>query len=295
VTAIIHADGVSKSFGSVDAVRGVTFDVAQFSICGLLGRNGAGKTTLMNLLSGQEFADAGAIRLFGQSPVENASILSRTCFIKESQVYPDGFRGKHVLRAASWVYPEWDHELAEQIIKALKVPVEQRVKKMSRGQRSALGVTLGLASRAPLTIFDEPYAGLDAVARHTFYDFLLRDYTEHPRTVLMSTHLIDEVADLLDHVLLVDEGRLVIDAPADELRGSAITVAGVSADVERFVAGRHVLTRDVLGGLTSATVAGLTSADKVAAVEAGLDVSPVSLQQLIIGRTRGTQQEEVAS
>lgn len=295
MTAIIHAHGVSKSFGSVDAVQDVTFDVAQYSICGLLGRNGAGKTTLMNLLTGQEFADAGSIRLFGASPVENASILSRTCFIKESQVYPEGFCGKHVLRAGAWVYPEWDHALAEELVDALKVPVNRRVKKMSRGQRSALGVTLGLASRAQLTIFDEPYAGLDAVARHTFYDFLLRDYAEHPRTVLMSTHLIDEVADLLDHVLLIDEGRLVIDAPADELRGSAITVSGVSADVERFVSSRHVLTTDVLGGLTSATVAGLSSADKIAAVEAGLELAPVSLQQLIIGRTRGAQQGEVAS
>lgn len=295
MTAIVHALGVSKRFGSVDAVRDVTFDVAEHSICGLLGRNGAGKTTLMNLLTGQEFADAGAIRIFGASPVENASVLSRTCFIKESQVYPEGFCGKHVLRAASWVYPKWDHELAGELIKALNVPVSRRVKKMSRGQRSALGVTLGLASRAELTIFDEPYAGLDAVARHTFYDFLLRDYAEHPRTVLMSTHLIDEAADLLDHVLLIDEGRLVIDSPAEELRGSAVTVSGATAHVERFVENRHVLTREVLGGLTSATVTGLSSADKAAVLTAGLELAPVSLQQLIIGRTRGALQQEVAS
>lgn len=294
MTAIIHAQGVSKRFGSVDAVRDVTFDIGQHSICGLLGRNGAGKTTLMNMLTGQEFADSGTIRLFGAAPVENASVLARTCFIKESQVYPDGFGGKHVLRSASWVYPEWDHDLAAQVVKALNVPLNRRVKKMSRGQRSALGVAVGLASRAPVTIFDEPYAGLDAVARHRFYDFLVRDYAEHPRTVLMSTHLIDEVADLLDHVLLIDEGRLIIDAPAEDLRGSAVTVVGATADVERLIMGRHVLTQSALGAVTSATVTGLSAADKAGAVAAGLELVPVSLQQLIIDRTRGTRQEEVA-
>jgi len=295
MNSLVHVEGVSKHFGAVRAVDNVTFDVAQHSLCGLLGRNGAGKTTLMNLLTGHDFVTSGTITLFGENPVDNARVLSRTCVVKESQLYPDTLRGKHVLRAASWVYPNWDHDLAGRLADELAVPLNRRVKRMSRGQRSAVGVVVALASRAELTILDEPYAGLDAVARQIFYDALLREYAEHPRTVILSTHLIDEVADLLDHVLLIDHGRLAIDAPADELRGSAVTVSGRSAEVDRFVAGRTVLTRDVLGSLTSATVAGMSATDRADALAAGLDLAPVSLQQLIIGRTRATTVQEDAS
>jgi ABC-2 type transport system ATP-binding protein len=166
---------------------------------------------------------------------------------------------------------------------------------MSRGQSSAVGVVVGLASRAELTIFDEPYAGLDAVARQAFYDHLLADYSEHPRTVIMSTHLIDEVADLLEHVLVIDEGRLIIDASAEDLRGSATTVSGRHAQVEAFARGREVLETDSLGAFASVTVEGLTPGERAAAAAAGLEIGPVSLQQLVIGRTRGTARQEVAS
>lgn len=290
----VEVEHLSKHYGRVRAVDDVSFTVAEHAITGLLGRNGAGKTTLMQLLTGQKFATSGAIRLFGQPPVENASVLGRTCFVKESQIYPESFKGEHVLRAARWNFPHWDEDLARDLVDALRVPLDRRMKKMSRGQASAVGVVLGLASRAELTIFDEPYAGLDAVARQTFYDRLLADYAEHPRTVLMSTHLIDEAADLLEHVLVIDHGRILLDAPADELRGSAVTVAGNRAEAEAFAAGREVLDRSRIGAFTSVTLAGLTAADREAAVSAGLDVGSVSLQQLVIGRTRHADHEEVA-
>jgi len=292
---VVEAHGLTKRFGAVEAVTDATFAVAEHGICGLLGRNGSGKTTLMHLLTGQEFASAGDAMLFGQSPVENAAVLGRTCFIKETQIYPESFRVKHVLRAASWVYPHWDAALADELVAEFDVPLGRRMKRLSRGQRSAVGVVVGIASRAELTIFDEPYAGLDAVARHVFYDRLLQDYGVHPRTILMSTHLIDEVADLLDHVLVIDDGRLVIDADADELRGSATTLAGRHSAVQAFAEGREVLTWDSLGGLATVTLTGLSDAEKSAAHAEGLDVVPVSLQQLIVGRTRGTAREELAS
>ena len=295
MTTIVEVENLSKRFGSLAAVDDVSFHVSEHAITGLLGRNGAGKTTLMQLITGQEFATAGEIRLFGTPPLENAAVLSRTCFIKESQTYPDGFKGEHVLRVASWVFPYWDEALARDLVEEFRVPLNRKMKKLSRGQASAVGVVVGLASRAELTIFDEPYAGLDAVARQAFYDRLLADYADHPRTVIMSTHLIDEVADLLEHVLVIDEGRLIIDASAEELRGSATTISGRQAEVEAFARGREVLDTGTLGGFASVTVTGLRPAEKAAATHAGLDVGPVSLQQLIIGRTRGTARQEVTS
>lgn len=295
MTAVVDVAGLTKNFGSVRAVSDATFVVKEHSLCGLLGRNGAGKTTLMQLLTGQEFASQGTIRLFGEDPVENAGALGRTCFIKESQVYPEGFRAKHVLKVASWLYPRWDADLARDLVAEFDVPLDRKIKKLSRGQRSAIGVVVGIASRAELTIFDEPYAGLDAVARHIFYDRLLQDYAEHPRTVLMSTHLIDEVADLLDHVIVIDAGKIIIDSEADALRGTAVTLAGKHRAVEAFSAGRDVLKWDSLGGLASVTIVGLSDADRADAVAAGLEVAPVSLQALIIARTRNTSREDNAA
>lgn len=295
MTAIVEARGLTKRFGSLEAVSDASFTVSEHSICGLLGRNGAGKTTLMQLLTGQDFATRGEIALFGENPVENAAVLGRTCFIKESQVYPDGFKGKHVLRAASWIFPHWDQELADRLVAEFNVPLNRRVKRLSRGQRSAIGVVVGVASRAELTIFDEPYAGLDAVARHAFYDALLEDYSRYPRTILMSTHLIDEVANLLDHVLVIDAGAIVIDADADDARTLATSVSGNHSVVRSFAEGRQALAWESLGGLASATFEGLSHADKRAAEQAGLEVGAVSLQQLIISRTRGTAREGGAS
>ena len=231
------------------------------------------------------------IRIFGQSPVENASVLQRISFIKESQRYPDDYRAKHVLKSAPWFFSNWDPDFAEQLIDDFRLPLNRRIKKMSRGQVSAIGVIVGLASRARLTFFDEPYLGLDAVARQTFYDRLLADYAEHPRTVLLSTHLIDEVSNLLEHVLVIDEGRIIIDEDAETLRGTATTVVGTKSAVDGFIGGREILHRDAIGGLASVTVTGLTAGERADAASAGLELAPVSLQQLIIRRTNTSEKE----
>jgi len=283
MTTIIEATKLSKIFGAFTAVNDVSFTIEENKIYGLLGRNGAGKTTIMQLLTGQDFPSGGTINVYGQSPVENAEVLSNVSFIKESQKYPDQFRAKHVFAAAPRFFAHWDQAFAEQLIAEFRVPLNRDIKKLSRGQVSAVGVIIGLASRAPITFFDEPYLGLDAVARQLFYDRLLEDYAEHPRTVILSTHLIDEVSDLLEHVILIDEGRIILDTDAEELRGSATTVVGRSADVAAFVEGRDILHRDGLGGLASVTVTGqLSPAERAAAIAAGLELAPVSLQQLIV-------------
>ncbi|MFC5928379.1 ABC transporter ATP-binding protein [Cryobacterium melibiosiphilum] len=279
---VVRVDGLTKRYGKVTAIDDVSFSVHANKIYGLLGRNGAGKTTIMQLLTGQQFATSGTVQVFGESPVENARVLQQVCFIKESQKYPDSFRADHVLASAPWFFANWDAAFADRLIEDFRLPLNRPIKKLSRGQLSAVGVIVGLASRAPLTFFDEPYLGLDAVARQIFYDRLLEDYTEHPRTVILSTHLIDEVSSLLEHVLVVDEGRILMDQDADDLRGSASTVVGKRTDVDAFVAGRDIISRDGIGGLASVTVTGLTESEQHVARAAGLELSPVSLQQLIV-------------
>lgn len=283
---VVRATGLTKRYGSFTAVDAVDLTLEENRIYGLLGRNGAGKTTIMQMLTGQLFPNAGELEVFGRAPAEHADVLRRICFIAESQRYPEDFTSKHVFTAAPWFFEHWDAAFAERLVADFRLPVKRRIKKLSRGQLSAVGVIVGLASRAPLTFFDEPYLGHDAVARHIFYDRLLADYAEHPRTIMLSTHLIDEVANLLEHVILIDQGRILFDRDADELRGSATTVAGPRAAVESFVADRPVIGRERLGGLASVTIDGrLDQRDRIAAAELGLELAPVSLQQLIVHMT----------
>lgn len=283
MSAVVAVRGLTKTYRSLLAVDGVTFTVEEDSITGLLGRNGAGKTTLMALLTGQVVPSSGSVAVFGADPLENDAVLTRTCFIKESQRYNPDFKVRHVLAAAEIVYPNWDAVFAATLVRDFDLPLGRGMKKLSRGMLSAVGVVIGLASRAPLTFFDEPYLGLDAGARHVFYDRLLADHAEHPRTVVLSTHLIDEVADLLSDVLLLDSGRIVLAAEADSLRGRAVTATGPRDAVDRVVAGRPRLACERLGDLTRTTIEGrLEDADRRAAAAAGVSLEPVSLQQLVL-------------
>ena len=278
--------GVSMRFGTVTALDDVSTEFEENTIYGLLGRNGAGKTTLMQVLSGQMFQTSGAVQVRGATPHENPDVLRDVSFIRESQPYPAEYKVRHVLTAARHLLPHWDEEFARELLADFDLPVGRKVKKLSRGMTSALGVVIGLASRAPLTLFDEPYLGLDAVARQLFYDRLLADYAEHPRTIVLSTHLIDEVADLLEHVLLIDRGRVLTDAPADELRDAALTITGPKTDVDKVVDGRPELRRESLGNQTRVVLRTTDGeVDSARATGLGVAVEPVSLQQLVVETT----------
>lgn len=284
--AVVEARNLTKRYRDVLALDDVSIRLSANRIYGLLGRNGAGKTTLMSVLTAQAFATSGEALVFGEEAYENDRVLSRVCFIRESQKYPDDFTAFHAFKAARLLFGNWDQEFAERLIEDFGLPVKRRIKKLSRGQLSAVGVIIGLASRAELTFFDEPYLGLDAVARQLFYDRLLEDFTHSPRTVVLSSHLIDEVANLLDHVIVIDAGRILIDAEADALRGSAATVIGPAHKLDGFLAGMKVLHREALGSLASVTVdERLTPAQRADAARFGLEVAPVSLQQLVIRKT----------
>jgi len=296
MTAVIEVNNLSKHYKDKRALDNVSLSLEGDAIYGLLGRNGAGKTTLMSILTAQNFATSGEVKVFGEHPYENARVLSRICFVRESQKYPDDATPRHAFKAASLFFSNWDQQFAEQLIKEFQLPMKQTIKKLSRGQLSAVGVIIGLASRADITFFDEPYLGLDAVARQIFYDRLLEDYSEHPRTIILSSHLIDEVSSLIERVIVIDDGKILLDDETDAVRDRAVTVVGDSAEVDAWAASREVLHRDQLGRVASVTVLGALSPEERAEVTAsGLDLAPVSLQQLIVRLTQkaGAENQEV--
>ncbi|MDY0828346.1 ABC transporter ATP-binding protein [Microbacterium sp. BG28] len=287
MTAVIEVSALTKRYRDTVAIDDVSFRIEKDAIYGLLGRNGAGKTTIMSILTAQNFATSGQVRVFGEDPYENARVLSRVCFVRESQRYPDDALPVHAFRIARLFFPNWDQDLAERLIADFRLPMKTRIKKLSRGQLSAVGVIIGIASRAEITFFDEPYLGLDAVARQIFYDRLLEDYAEHPRTIILSSHLIDEVSNLLEKVIVVEGGRVLLDEDTEALRERATSVVGDADAVDAFVVGREVLHRESLGRVASVTVLGALTPDERARMrDAGLELAPVSLQQLVVRLTQ---------
>ena len=288
MTAVASVHDVTMRFREHTALDGVSTSIERDSITGLLGRNGAGKTTLMQLLTGHRIPTSGRVEVFGASPYENDRVLRDICFIREGQRYPDHFRIRDALTAAAMLFPAWDADLAAALLADFDLPARRPIKKLSRGMTSAVGIVIGLASRAPLTLFDEPYLGLDAVARHLFYDRLIADYAEHPRTVVLSTHLIEEISGLLEHVLLIDRGQVLLDADAESLRGSALTVTGPGEKVQAFARQHELLHSESLGGHSRAVVRIHGEPDRTAAAGLGLTAEPTTLQQLVVAMSLQT-------
>ncbi|WP_433161975.1 ATP-binding cassette domain-containing protein [Kribbella sp. CA-247076] len=291
-----RAENLSVRFAGVPALDRLDLRLAAGKIHGLLGRNGSGKSTLAAVLAGFRRPDEGRVLIDGgdlgtaAEPYENAVVTSRVCLIRESGDLVDAAPVKHVLGLAASLRPYWDGDLAEELLDRFEVPTTKKVQKLSRGQKSALGVVLGLASRAPLTMFDETYLGMDVPSRNLFYDALLTDYAEVPRTIVLSTHLVSEVSPMLEEVVILDRGRLVTQSPVDALRGRGASIVGPAAVVDEFTGGFTVLAEEKLGGTKSTTVLGdLDPALLAQARAAGLEIGPVGLQDLFVHLTSNGQ------
>jgi ABC-2 type transport system ATP-binding protein len=284
MTNAIEIDHVSRSFGQVRALDDVSFTVPEHSILGLLGRNGAGKTTIMSIMAGQDRATSGRADILGHSPFEHAPTLAQISYVRDNQRYPDDYRLHHVLRIAPEFAPNWSAELAAELADEFRIPTATRIKKLSRGQLSSVAIVLGLASRASVTLLDEPYLGLDVTGRALFHTMLLRDYGEHPRTIVLSTHLIEESAALFDRVVILDRGRVVVDDEADAARDRAFTLSGARDAVAEVLGDHRVLERQSIGSLVSVTAEGtIDAALRESAETHGVQLARPTLQELVSG------------
>lgn len=285
---MISLRDLTVRYGDTVAVDGVTLDLEPGKIYGLLGRNGSGKTSLLSVLASYRRASSGTVRIDGVDPFENATLMGDTVFIRDSLDVNDQDHVGKVLRFVGRLRPRWDTGYAERLADLFELERGKRVSALSRGQRSSLGVVLGLAARAPLTLLDEVYLGMDAAARSIFYRELLADYVAHPRTIILSTHLIEEVAALFEQVVVIDKGRLLVHEDIDTFRSRGVSVTGPAAAVDAFVAGRTVLGEQRLGGIRQATLYGtLDDAESGRARAAGLNLAPVGVQDLFVHLTSG--------
>ncbi|AWB44538.1 ABC transporter ATP-binding protein [Paenibacillus sp. CAA11] len=246
MSAVLECTNVSKSYGKTEAVRNLEFRLEENTIYGLLGRNGAGKTTLLNMLTGGIFPDDGLIEVAG-SKLNPGDSPKDTCYVREKNLFFGGAKVGEILEIASAFHPGWDEALANDLIRTFRLNRNKKIRQLSRGMESLVGNIVGLASRAPLTIFDEPVLGLDVLMRERFYRVLMEDYAEHPRTILLSTHLIDEIATVVEKVYIMDSGSILLHEDVDQIRSDSHLLTGTREAIEQFTAGKQVIYREEFG------------------------------------------------
>ncbi|MEN2467761.1 ABC transporter ATP-binding protein [Ornithinibacillus sp. JPR2-1] len=283
----VKVDKLSLKYGNYAALQDVSFELTDKKIYGLLGRNGAGKTSLLSILASFREQTAGSVTINGEEPFENASIMQQVAFLYNKDYKDDTDNIKKLLDGVARFRPNFDREYAEYLVKRFKLDQKKAIKKLSKGMQSAVNVTIGLASRAPLTIFDEVYLGMDAPSRDIFYKELLEDQERHPRTIILSTHLVSEMDYLFDEVLLLHGGKIMLQENYDALISKGAKITGNADVVEDFVQSKQSIHEERLGGTKAVTILGELSGDeRRIASDKGIDIAPVTLHELFVHLTK---------
>ena len=276
---MIEGKGLTMRFGNNTALDGVDVCFGDNKIYGQLGRNGAGKSTLLSVVTNRLLPTAGEVFIDGEPARENDRVLGRVYYMGEKTLLPDTATVAQLFRWTGDFYPGFDGEYAGQLADTFGLPEKKKLKNLSTGYLTIAKLIAALASNAPYTLFDEPVLGLDANHREVFYRQLIESYSRQPRTILISTHLIEEVADIIEQVVIIKAGKILLDRPAEEVKRMGYTVSGRAEAVDAYCTGRDVLSVDTLGGLKTACILGK-------AEEApGLDVSGLDMQKLFIRLT----------
>jgi ABC-2 type transport system ATP-binding protein len=233
---VISVSELSRRFGAKTALDAVSLSIPRGAVYGLVGANGAGKTTLIKHVLGLLRAERGTVRVFGLDPVaEPVGVLSRIGYLSEDHDLPGWMRVDELLRYSRAFYPAWDDGYAEELRRTFGLDPAARIKSLSRGQKARAGLLVALAYRPELLVLDEPSSGLDPVVRRDILEAILRTIAEEGRTVLFSSHLLDEVERAADHVTMIDEGRIVLSGPLAAIREAHRTGDRVPSLDEIFV------------------------------------------------------------
>jgi len=245
--AIVRTQGLTKRYGSFTALDGVDLDIPAGSITGLIGPNGAGKTTTLKAIIGLSDAD-GEINVAGRDPRSaRHKLMEDVCFIADVGILPKWFKVSEVVNYVESVHPHFDRRKAEQFLSATAIPANKRIKALSKGMVTQLHLALVMAIDVKLLVLDEPTLGLDIVYRKEFYDRLLNDYYDGSRTIIISTHQVEEIEALLTHLVFISAGKIVLDMPMAEI---AEQYQEVLVDHDRYAEAEQrapIYKRELLG------------------------------------------------
>jgi ABC-2 type transport system ATP-binding protein len=244
---VVTARGLSKHFGDFSALDGVNFDIRPGSIVGLIGPNGAGKTTTLKSLLGLTGFD-GDLDVLGVDPrKDRKSLMQRVCFISDVGVLPRWLRAREAVAYIDAIHPRFNREKAMALLEKTNIPMNNRVKQLSKGMVTQLHLALVMAIEVDLLVLDEPTLGLDILYRKEFYDRLLNDYFDHQTSIIISTHQVEEIESILTHLLFINKGKIVLDAAMDDLSEQYVEVLVKPEHVEQALAFGPIYTRDMLG------------------------------------------------
>lgn len=279
----IEIRDVTKRYGDVTALNGVSVTFEAEKIYGLLGRNGAGKTTLLNAITNRVFLNSGEILVDGEPAAENDRAQSKMYMMSEKGNYPETMRINDVFKwTADFHDGAFDTAYALKLSDAFGLNPRKKVKQLSTGYSSIYKIITALSLKVPILLLDEPVLGLDANHRDLLYKTMLENYAENPRTIVISTHLIEEVSALIEEVVIIQAGRIIRKDSSEALLSGGYTVTGPTEVVNAYIAGKEVIGADALGGLKTAYVLGKPDRD---ALPSQLELSGLDLQRLFIQLT----------
>lgn len=230
----IEVKNVSHSFKDKKICDNININFEENKIYGLLGKNGAGKTTLINIIANQLLCNHGEVKIFGKNPKEDIRVLDDICIVREREFYDIEYKVKDIFKAYSYFCKDYDYKLQEKLCKRFEINQKLIYKKLSRGMKTLVSNIIGICSNSPITIFDEPTIGLDAVNREEFYSILLESYTHKNRTIIISTHQINEVEELLEKVIIIKNRKVEVDDYIDEVKEKSYHITGKKDDLNKL-------------------------------------------------------------
>lgn len=273
-----------KTYGSKEVLHEMNLELESGKIYGLIGRNGAGKTTLLSIMTSQNPATSGEVTFNGQPVWENPDVLSHLCFSRELNPVTAGnanaMKVKEYLKIAETFFPHWDKEMAAEMVTEFGLDIKKRMNKLSKGMLSMVTIIVALASKAEFTFLDEPVAGLDVVAREKFYRILLDEFAETGRTFVISTHIIEEAADVFEEVIIVDNGTILLKENTQDLLDRSYHISGHEEEVDRATASVKVHHVERLGRSKGVTV--LLEAGQSIVEGCDVNVQNLSLQKVFV-------------
>src|SRR5437899_7031499 len=219
--SVINVSDLTRRFGAKTALASVSVSMARGAVYGLVGANGAGKTTLIKHVLGLLRADSGSVRVFGLDPVSDpVGVLSRIGYLSEENDIPGWMRVDELIRYSRAFYPAWDDAYAEELRQTFALEPAAKIKSLSKGQKARMGLLIALAYRPDLVVLDEPSSGLDPIVRRDILGAVIRTIAHEGRTVLFSSHLLEEVEQVADHVTMIHQGTIALSAPLSEIKES---------------------------------------------------------------------------
>lgn len=284
--SIIKISNITKNYGDTCALDNVSLTIEENKIYGLLGRNGQGKTTLLNLITNRIFPSSGTITIDGENVIENDNALEKIYLMVEKDLYPETLKIKDVFKWTAEFYKTFNMEYALKLSDKFGININKRFKELSTGYTSICKIIITLASGAKVLLFDEPILGLDAGHRELFYKELMANYIEEPKTIILSTHIIEEVADVLESVIIIKNNKIIENTEVEELLKNSYTVSGLDRNVDEYIKGKKCVNVETMASFKCATIIGkVTSNEKDIINRLDLKVSKVELQKLFIHLT----------